>query len=57
MLFSVSCSNEGTTGGDGGNYNYFAVWEDFSNTNDIMLATIVYSAGYVGFTRFRLYKL
>mgnify|MGYP007059353947 CR=1 FL=1 len=50
MLFSISCSNEGTTGGDGGNYNYFAVWEDFSNTNDIVLTSIVYSAGYVGFT-------
>ena len=49
MLFSISCSAEDTTGG-GGDYNYFAVWEDFSNTNDIVLTSIVYSAGYVGFT-------
>ena len=49
LLFSISCSNEGTTGGDGGNYNYFSVSEEWSNTNDIVLTSINYSAGYIGF--------
>ena len=51
MLFSVSCSNEGTTGGDtGGNYNYFSVSEKFGNSKDITLATSTVSAtGTVGF--------
>ncbi len=56
MLFSISCSNEDTTGGDTGyNYNYFSVSEKFGNSKDITLATStssskVYSAGTVGFT-------
>lgn len=51
MLFSVSCSNEGTTGGDtGGNYNYFSVSEEWNNSKDITLATSTVSAtGTVGF--------
>ena len=51
MLFSVSCSNEGTTGGDtGGNYNYFSVSEDWNNSKDITLAnSSVSTAGTVGF--------
>ena len=49
LLFSISCSNEGTTGGDTGNYNYFSVSESRNNTNDIVLTSINYSAGYVGF--------
>ena len=49
LLFSISCSNEGTTGGDTGNYNYFSVSESWNNTNDIVLTSINYSAGYVGF--------
>ena len=51
MLFSVSCSNEGTTGGDtGGNYNYFSVSEEWNNSRDITLAnSVVSTAGTVGF--------
>ena len=51
MLFSVSCSNEGTTGGDtGGNYNYFSVSEKWNNSKDITLAnSSVSTAGTVGF--------
>ena len=51
MLFSVSCSNEGTTGGDtGGNYNYFSVSEEWNNSKDITLAnSSVSTAGTVGF--------
>ena len=64
MLFSISCSNEGTTGsGDdtgnngntGDNYNYFTVSENWNNSKDITLvsetsSSRVYSAGTVGFT-------
>ena len=52
MLFSVSCSNEGTTGGDtGGNYNYFSVSEDWNNSKDITLAnSVVSTAATVGFS-------
>ncbi|TXJ31431.1 hypothetical protein EPJ69_07295 [Brachyspira aalborgi] len=51
MLFSISCSNEDTTGGDTGyNYNYFSVSEKFGNSKDITLATSTVSAtGTVGF--------
>ena len=51
MLFSISCSNEGTTGGDtGGNYNYFSVSEKWNNSKDITLAnSSVSTAGTVGF--------
>ena len=50
-LFSISCSNEGTTGGDtGGNYNYFSVSEEWNNSKDITLAnSSVSTAGTVGF--------
>ena len=52
MLFSVSCSNEGTTGGDtGGNYNYFSVSEDWNNSRDITLAnSVVSTAATIGFS-------
>ena len=63
MLFSVSCSNEGTTGGGdtgnnddtGNNFNYFTVSENWNNSKDITLisetsSSKVYSAGTVGFT-------
>ena len=52
MLFSVSCSNEGTTGGDtGGNYNYFSVSEEWNNSKDITLAnSVVSTAATVGFS-------
>ena len=51
MLFSVSCSNEGTTGGDTGNYNYFSVSEDWNNSKDITLAnSVVSTAATVGFS-------
>ncbi len=59
MLFSVSCSNEGTTGGgdtgDNYNYNYFSVSEDWNNSKDITVisqnsSSSVYSAGTVGFS-------
>ena len=52
MLFSVSCSNEGTTGGDtGGNYNYFSVSEEWNNSRDITLAnSVVSTAATVGFS-------
>lgn len=57
MLFSVSCSNEGTTGGGdtGDNYNYFSVREDWNNSKDITVisqtsSSSVYSAGTVGFS-------
>ncbi len=66
MLFSISCSNEGTTGsGDdtgnngntGDNYNYFTVSEDWGNSyyNDITLvsetsSSRIYSAGTIVFT-------
>ena len=51
ILFSISCSNEGTTGGDtGGNYNYFSVSEKWNNSKDITLAnSSVSTAGTVGF--------
>ena len=59
---SISCSNEGTTGGDtgnnddtGDNYNYFTVSEAWNNRKDITLvsqtsSSSVYSAGTIGFT-------
>ena len=52
MLFSVSCSNEGTTGGDtGGNYNYFSVSEEWNNSRDITLAnSVVSTAATIGFS-------
>ena len=51
MLFSISCSNEGTTGGDTGNYNYFSVSEDWNNSKDITLAnSVVSTAATVGFS-------
>ena len=59
MLFSVSCSNEGTTGGgdtgDNYNYNYFSVSEDWNNSKDKTVisqnsSSSVYSAGTVGFS-------
>ena len=58
MLFSISCSNEGTTGGGGDtgdNYNYFSVSENWNNSKDITVmsqtsSSSVYSAGKVGFT-------
>ena len=59
LLFAISCSNEGTTGGDTGgdgyNYNYFSVSEEFGNSRDITLvsqtsSSSVYSAGTVGFS-------
>ena len=63
MLFSISCSNEGTTGGGdtgnngntGNNFNYFTVSEALNNSKDITLisetsSSKVYSAGTVGFT-------
>ena len=52
MLFSISCSNEGTTGGDtGGNYNYFSVSEDWNNSRDITLAnSVVSTAATIGFS-------
>ena len=57
LLFSISCSNEGTTGGGdtGDNYNYFSVSEDWNNSKDITLisqtsSSSVYSAGTVGFS-------
>ena len=62
LLFSISCSNEGTTGGDtgnnddtGNNFNYFTVSENWNNSKDITLisetsSSKVYSAGTVGFT-------
>ena len=52
MLFSVSCSNEGTTGGDtGGNYNYFSVSEDWNNSRDITLVnSSVSTAATIGFS-------
>ena len=51
LLFAISCSNEGTTGGDTGNYNYFSVSEDWGNSKDITLATsTVSTAGTVGFS-------
>ena len=57
MLFSISCSNEGTTGGGdtGDNYNYFSVSEDWNNSKDITVisqtsSSSVYSAGTVGFS-------
>ena len=49
LLFAISCSNEGTTGG--GNYNYFSVRENFGNSKDITIAnSVVSTAGIVGFT-------
>ena len=58
FLFSISCSNEGTTGGGGDtgdNYNYFSVSENWNNSKDITVmsqtsSSSVYSAGTVGFT-------
>ena len=59
ILFSISCSNEGTTGGgdtgDNYNYNYFSVSEDWNNSKDITVisqnsSSSVYSAGTVGFS-------
>ena len=59
ILFSISCSNEGTTGGgdtgDNYNYNYFSVREDWNNSKYITLisqtsSSSVYSAGTVGFS-------
>ena len=59
LLFSISCSNEGTTGGgdtgDNYNYNYFSVSEDWNNSKDITVisrtsSSSVYSAGTVGFS-------
>ncbi|WP_432633187.1 hypothetical protein [Brachyspira sp.] len=51
LLFAISCSNEGTTGGDTGNYNYFSVSEEWGNSKDITLATsTVSTAGTVGFS-------
>ena len=58
LLFSISCSNEGTTGGGGDtgdNYNYFSVSENWNNSKDITVmsqtsSSSVYSAGTVGFT-------
>lgn len=56
LLFAISCSNEGTTGGDtGGNYNYFSVSKEWGNSKDITLvsqtsSSSVYSAGTVGFS-------
>ena len=62
LLFSISCSNEGTTGGDtgnngntGNNFNYFAVSEALNNSKDITLisetsSSKVHSSGTVGFT-------
>ena len=51
LLFSISCSNEDTTGSDTGyNYNYFSASEKFGNSKDITLATSTVSAtGTVGF--------
>ena len=55
LLFSISCSNEGTTGG-GDDYDYFYVSQDYNNrTNDITViiegtAKRVGSAGHIGFT-------
>ena len=54
LLFSISCSNEGTTGG-GDDYDYFYVSQDYNTrTNDITViiegtARRVGSAGYIGF--------
>ena len=55
LLFSISCSNEGTTGG-GDDYDYFYVSQDYNNrTNDITVIVEgtgrrVGSAGHIGFT-------
>ena len=51
LLFAISCSNEGTTGGDAGNYNYFSVSEESGNSKDITIHNSKVSmAGTVGFT-------
>ena len=49
LLFSISCSNEGTTGGDTGS---LSVYEEMNNSKDITVVSSsgVYSAGTVGFT-------
>ena len=49
MLFSISCSNEGTTGGDTGS---LSVYEEMNNSKDITVVSSsgVYSAGTIGFS-------
>ena len=50
LLFSISCSNEGTTGG--GDTGSLSVYEEMNNSKDITVVSSsgVYSAGTIGFS-------